>query len=88
MGNLNNGSQKQSGAQNSMSKTGRANQEDQDLNNHIRTFITFNKGGKWELIKAPEKDSAQKETKCQLEDGCSLHLQMYSSNGMLPPPYS
>jgi len=57
-----------------MSKTGHLSVEDQDLNNHVRTFITFNKGGKWELLKAPEKDSNGKETKCHLEDGCSLHL--------------
>jgi hypothetical protein len=58
------------------------------LNDHVKTFITFNKGGKWDLIKAPEKDSNGKSIKCSIEDGCSLHLQMYSSNGMLPPPYS
>ena len=63
-------------------------EEEADMNNNIRTFITFNKGGKWELIKAPQQDSKGKELKCHVEDGCSLHLQMYSSNGAYPPPYS
>lgn len=71
----------------SIAKAGLSDEEN-DLNNNIRSFITFNKGGKWDLIKAPEKDSKGKELKCQLEDQCSLHLQMYSSNGLLPPPYS
>ena len=28
------------------------------------------------------------QKKCFLEDGCSLHLHIYSSNGIFPPPYS
>lgn len=70
-----------------MKKTG----EDIDvkeLESNIRTYITHNKGGKWELIKAPELDLNGKPRKCYTEDGCSLHLEIYSSNGMFPPPYS
>lgn len=59
-----------------------------DLENNIRTYITHNKGGKWELIKAPAEDINGKPRKCYIEEGCSLHLQIYSSNGVFPPPYS
>jgi len=40
----------------------------------MRSYITHNKGGKWELIKAPAEDSQGRKTNCYLEDGCSLHL--------------
>lgn len=59
-----------------------------DLDNNIRTYITHNKGGKWELVKAPTYDSEGKPIKCYTEDGCTLHLHIYSSNGIYPPPYS
>ena len=54
----------------------------------MRTYITHNKGGKWEMIKAPSEDSLGRKSNCYLEDGCSLHLQIYSSNGIYAPPYS
>ena len=54
----------------------------------MKTYITHNKGGKWELIKAPEKTVDGQNYKCYIEDNCSLHLQVYSSNGIFPPPYS
>jgi hypothetical protein len=60
----------------------------QDLQKNVRTFITHNKGGKWELVKAPTEDSDGQKTNCFIEEGCSLHLQIYSSNGMYAPPYS
>lgn len=60
----------------------------ESLDTNIRTYITHNKGGKWDLIRAPEKDSDNNPIKCYLEDGCSLHLQIYSSDGIFPPPYS
>lgn len=56
--------------------------------NKIRTLITHNKGGKWELIKAPSKDSENNNIECFLEEGCSLNLEIYSSNGRYAPPYS
>jgi len=59
-----------------------------ELEDNIRTYITHNKGGKWELIKAPSEDMDGNNIKCYIEDGCSLHLQIYSSNGVFPPPYS
>ena len=52
--------------------------------------MTHNKGASWELIKAPEKDMREKPNSCYIEDGCSLHLQMYTNNhgGKFAPPYS
>lgn len=59
-----------------------------DLEKNIKTYITHNKGGKWELIKSPNEDSNGKKVKCFTEEGCSLNLQIYSSNGVFAPPYS
>ena len=56
-----------------MRKTGE-DFEISDLESNIRTFITHNKGGKWELIKAPAVDLNGKPRKCYIEDDCSLHL--------------
>ena len=41
-------------------------------------------------MRPPQEDSTgQKISKsCVLEDGCSLNLHIYSSNGAFPPPYS
>ena len=54
----------------------------------VKTYITHNKGGKWETLKAPVEDSEGNALKCYQEEQCSLHLQIYSSNGLFPPPYS
>lgn len=54
----------------------------------MRTYITHNKGGKWELIKAPDTFPNGKRTGCYLEDNCSLHLEIYSHMGELSPVYS
>lgn len=54
----------------------------------MRTFITHNKGGKWELVKAPTQDSDGSKIDCFTEEGCSLNLEIYSSNGRFAPPYS
>jgi hypothetical protein len=45
-----------------------------DLEKNIKTFITHNKGGKWELIKSPAEDSDGKKINCYVEDDCSLNL--------------
>ena len=58
------------------------------MENNVRTYITHNKGGIWDLIKAPQVDLDGNSRKCFIEDQCSLHLQIYSSNGQFPPPYS
>ena len=55
----------------------------------IKTYITHNKGASWELIRAPETDMNGKSLSCHVEDGCSLHLHMYSNNANdYAPPYS
>jgi len=61
----------------------------ENFNEKIKTYITHNKGSSWELIKAPAEDMKGKSTSCFVEDGCSLHLQMYTNNDFqLAPPYS
>lgn len=40
------------------------------------------------MIKAPAQDSEGKKIDCFIEEGCSLNLEIYSSNGRFPPPYS
>ena len=52
-----------------------------EVEQHVKTLITHNKGGKWELLKAPEKFGNGQSTNCYLEDGCSLHLEIYSHQG-------
>ena len=55
----------------------------------IKTYITHNKGATWELLRAPEHDYFGKPTSCFIEDGCSLHLHMYTNNeNGYAPPYS
>lgn len=54
----------------------------------VRTYITHNKGGKWELLKAPTVTSQGKPIQCSVEDDCSLHLEIYSHQGELAPVYS
>lgn len=45
-------SKKQQKTRQSIKKTGEEF-DIKDLDNNVRTYITHNKGGKWELIKAP-----------------------------------
>lgn len=60
-----------------------------DFLDKIKTYITHNKGSTWELVPAPKEDMNGKSTSCFLEDGCSLHLQMYSNSDVrYAPPYS
>ncbi|XP_036392634.1 sortilin-related receptor-like isoform X1 [Megalops cyprinoides] len=40
----------------------------------MRSVITFDKGGTWELLPAPTADSLGGAMDCQLSAGCSLHL--------------
>mmetsp|Transcript_29704 Transcript_29704/g.45285 ORF Transcript_29704/g.45285 Transcript_29704/m.45285 type:complete len:857 (-) Transcript_29704:59-2629(-) len=68
---------------------GHSQEEIEAFDHKIKSYITHNKGASWELIKAPEKDMKGKHTDCFLEDGCSLHLNMYSNNDQVyAPPYS
>ncbi|MED6245463.1 Sortilin- receptor [Ataeniobius toweri] len=41
---------------------------------NMRSVITFDKGGTWELLQAPAADSLGGTVDCQLNKGCSLHL--------------
>ena len=59
-----------------------------EVQENVRTYITHNKGAKWELISAPERNAKGKNTRCFKEDGCSLHLEIYSHMGQLAPVYS
>ena len=45
-------------------------------------------GGRWELLKAPEVSLDGKSTACYIEDGCSLHLELYSSSHLFMPVHS
>lgn len=40
------------------------------------------------MIKSPTIDSEGRKINCYLDEDCSLHLQIYSSDGMFAPPYS
>lgn len=42
---------------------------------HLRTVITYDKGGEWGYIEAPDYDSKGQTLGCQLPD-CSLHLSL------------
>uniref|UniRef100_A0A8C3A547 Sortilin-related receptor n=1 Tax=Cyclopterus lumpus TaxID=8103 RepID=A0A8C3A547_CYCLU len=41
---------------------------------NMRSVITFDKGGTWELLQPPAADSLGGTVDCQLGKGCSLHL--------------
>uniref|UniRef100_A0A671K1R9 Sortilin-related receptor n=1 Tax=Sinocyclocheilus anshuiensis TaxID=1608454 RepID=A0A671K1R9_9TELE len=41
---------------------------------NMRSVITFDKGGTWELLQPPAADSLGGTVVCQLDNGCSLHL--------------
>jgi len=51
-------------------------------------LITHNKGATWEPIKPPTKTSKGKKISCFIEDGCSLHFEIYSAQGEHSPVYS
>lgn len=56
--------------------------------NSIKTMITHDKGATWQPIKAPEYING-KLSQCYIEDGCSLHLSVYSnSEKWMSPPYT
>uniref|UniRef100_A0A3P8V3B2 Sortilin-related receptor n=1 Tax=Cynoglossus semilaevis TaxID=244447 RepID=A0A3P8V3B2_CYNSE len=42
--------------------------------NNMRSVITFDKGGTWELLQPPAADSLGGTVDCELSKGCSLHL--------------
>ncbi|XP_078282958.1 sortilin-related receptor isoform X2 [Rhinoraja longicauda] len=51
---------------------------------NMRSVITFDKGGTWELLEAPAFDSDGDQIDCKIEQSCSLHLiQQYSERRRL-----
>ena len=45
-------------------------------------------GGEWELIRAPEISYGGHPSNCHIDQGCSLHLEIYSSGSVHSPVYS
>ncbi|KAH3868410.1 hypothetical protein DPMN_031557, partial [Dreissena polymorpha] len=41
---------------------------------HQRTLITYDAGGEWQLIEAPQSNSYGQNVNCSLNNNCSLHL--------------
>lgn len=41
---------------------------------NLSTMITFDRGGEWKLLNAPQYDDEGNPIDCKLKDGCSLHL--------------
>jgi len=54
------------------------------VRNYVKTFISFNKGGSWEELRAPNRDVEGKLYDC--DNVCNLHLHGISSD--YPPFYS
>ena len=59
-----------------------------EVQENVRSYITHNKGGSWEPLRAPTVTSKGKPIDCYLEDDCSLHLEIFSHQGELAPVYS
>lgn len=58
--------------------------EEKAVKNYVKTYITFNKGGNWDELKAPLRDVEGKLYDCENE--CHLHLHGISSD--YPPFYT
>jgi hypothetical protein len=58
-----------------------------DIKTPMRTYISLNRGGNWQLLSAPEVTAKGKQINCKVSKGCSLHLHSYSSP-VFPVPYS
>ena len=59
-----------------------------DVETKVRTVITHNKGGFWQPLKAPTTTSKGKVIDCDEEDGCSLNLEIFATQGSHAPVYS
>lgn len=53
----------------------------------MKTYISLNRGGNWQLLNAPEQTAKGKNINCKASKGCSLHLHSYSSPAY-PVPYA
>ncbi|XP_053408510.1 sortilin-related receptor-like isoform X2 [Mercenaria mercenaria] len=56
---------------------------------HQRSLISYDKGGEWQLIVAPERDFYNNPTNCSVETNCSLHVsqkfhRLYASSRATP----
>ena len=56
----------------------------QELKDFIQTYITYNKGGNWHLINAPDRDSEGKKYDC----GENCHLNLHGSSNKFPQFYN
>lgn len=72
--------------QKSSTNSGKKTKKETQESIEKRTVITFDKGGVWRQLAAPERDSLGKKTRCD-DDDCSLHLHSLSST-QFPPVYS
>ena len=61
-------------------KRNKVDDAEESSKNYIRTLMTFNKGGNWENIKAPNRDSLGKLYDCEDSESCFLHLHGISSD--------
>jgi len=81
--------QKQMQPENSMKSSRTRPKELAEFDRKIKSYCTHNKGVTWNLIDAPLKDIHGRNSNCFQQEGCSLHLHMYSNNQrMYAPPYS
>ncbi|CAI2385075.1 unnamed protein product [Moneuplotes crassus] len=72
------------------SQTGKKSKTvNRDINSGMKrkSYITFNRGGKWQSLTPPQYSSTGKRIICRLDDGCSLHLHSLTSS-KYPYPYS
>ncbi len=51
----------------------------------VRTVISFNRGGKWQKIQAPEKSAVGLPYNCHISTECSLHLHSFSTPELFAP---
>jgi len=52
-----------------------------------KSYITFNRGGKWQSLAPPDRTSKGRKIHCTLKNGCSLHLHSLTSE-RYPFPYA
>lgn len=54
---------------------------------NVKSYISFNRGGKWQTLNPPEVSSHGQALNCHEQKDCSLHLHSFSTE-VLPYPYS
>ena len=62
--------------------------ETERLAKQKKTYVTFNKGGRWTTVTPPDADSHGKAIRCQSSLGCSLHFHAASTQQHIAPLYS